>query len=262
MPFHTQDQIQYYSFDLFKDAPVTHGVFTRHGGVSKGQWHSLNMGLSVGDDPADVQKNRHKAFAVLNRPWQSLSDSWLVHGDGVLVYKQPRSPEQTPPLQGDIILTNRPDVTLFMRYADCVPVLLVDPVKKAIALAHAGWKGTVLKVAKKAVEALGTQYGSRPEDVLAAIGPSIGPEHYEVGQDVVDRVQAAFGTEASSLLPQVNGSPHFDLWSANRIALQQAGVEQIEVAGICTYKHRDDWFSHRGDNGKTGRFGVLLALEE
>ena len=116
-----------------------------------------------------------------------------------MVYDSPRPPGQKVPPKADIILTDNPRVSLFMRYADCVPILLYDPVKKAIGLAHAGWQGTVLKVAQTAVEAMQSRYNSRPADVLAAVGPSIGPDQYEVGPEVVERVRNAFGHDASSL---------------------------------------------------------------
>ncbi len=260
MPFHQPDTVRYYTFDSLAGQPLTHMAFTRVGGVSPGDWAALNMGLTVGDDPANVAENRRIAFATANRPLESLSDSWLVHGDGVVVYDQPRPPDEDSPPKADIILTDNPAVSLFMRYADCVPLLFYDPVKRAIALAHAGWQGTVSRVAARAVEALAARYGSRPADLLAVVGPSISPERYEVGQEVIDRVQAAFGADAPSLLPRFGNSTHFDLWAANRLTLEQAGVRQIEVSGLCTAQNPQDWFSHRGQHGRAGRFGVLLAL--
>jgi hypothetical protein len=104
------------------------------------------------------------------------------------------------------------------------------------------------------------RYGSNPADVQAAIGPSIGPERYEVGEEVVAQVREAFGEDASALLPDYNGSPHFDLWAANRVVLEKAGVGEIAVAEICTAANLQDWYSHRGEDGKTGRFGALIAL--
>jgi len=154
-----------------------------------------------------------------------------------------------------------PQVSLFMRYADCLPLLFYDPVQYAIALAHAGWKGTVQRVASKAVAAMAQHFGSKASDLIVAIGPGICVEHYEVGDSVIREVEQAFGDAAQSLLPGVNGSTHFDLLAANQLALKEAGVNQIELAGICTAADPQDWFSHRAEGGKTGRFGVLLALE-
>jgi hypothetical protein len=260
MPFHQPDSVRYYQFDLLGDSPVTHAVFTRQGGVSGGQWASLNVGLTVGDDPENVFENRKLSFRAVGQQIESLSDSWLVHGTDVFVYDSPRPLDQKYPPKVDIILTDKPDVSLFMRYADCVPILLYDPIKNAIGLAHAGWKGTVRQVGRAAVEAMSVRYGSDPADILAMIGPSIGPDKYEVGEEVIEAVENAFGSDAPGLLPKYNESTHFDLWKANRLGLANAGVNHIEVAGICTGENVDDWFSHRVERGKTGRFGALLSL--
>jgi YfiH family protein len=147
-----------------------------------------------------------------------------------------------------------------MRFADCVPILLHDPRRKVVGIAHAGWLGTVRLTAAAAVRAMAEHYGSRPEDIQAGIGPSIGPDHYEVGADVIAKVQESFGSDAAQLVQQRGRKQHFDLWQANRLQLEQAGVRQIEVAGLCTACHLEDWFSHRAEKGKTGRFGALIAL--
>jgi len=262
MPFHQPDRVRYLTFDSFTVKGITHAVFTRVGGESTGYLSSLNVGLTVGDDPGIVARNRQLAFQTLDRRVNSLSDSWLVHQDNVVVYETPRPTDQKFPPKADIILTDKPQVSLFMRYADCVPILLYDPQQKAIGLAHAGWQGTVLKVAKKAVEAMQSRYGTQPANLLAAIGPSIGPQRYEVGPEVVEQVSTAFGPDGPALLPQFGTSTHFDLWAANQLTLSQAGVKQIETASICTASNTQDWFSHRAERGKTGRFGVLLALED
>lgn len=261
MPFQQHASIRYYTFDSLAGHPVTQAVFTRQGGTSQGDFASLNVGATVGDNLADVHANMQSVFDAVERPRSSIFDSWLVHGDGALVANAPRPPELQRPEQADIILTDKPEVTLFMRYADCVPLLFYDPVRHAIALAHAGWKGTVLQVGAKAVAAMAEAYGSRAGDLIACVGPSISAEHYEIGPEVVEAVQSAFGADADDLLPKINGSRHFDLWTANRLTLEQAGVGQVEVAGLCTYAENEDWFSHRASGGRTGRFGVLLALE-
>lgn len=147
-----------------------------------------------------------------------------------------------------------------MRFADCVPILLHDPLKHVVGIAHAGWLGTVRDVAKATVETMRERYDSRPADVIACIGPSIGPDHYEVGQDVIAQVEQTFGADASLMLPRHGSRTHFDLWKANQYLLERAGVHQIELAGICTACHTDDWFSHRAEKGKTGRFGALISL--
>ncbi len=258
MPFHQPDSIRYYIFDSLTEAGVTHAVFTRRGGASPAPWDSLNVGATVGDDLENVSENRVRSFEALGRNIATLTDTWLVHGREVLCATEPRDPEALPP-QADVLLTDQP-LTLFMRFADCVPILLYDPRRKVVGMAHAGWPGTVKQAAKTAVEAMQAQYHSRPEDLLAAIGPSIGPHHYEIGPDVIVQVEESFGSDASALLPEFDGSTHFDLWSANRLILEQAGVTHIEVSQICTACHLDDWYSHRGDHGSTGRFGALIAL--
>jgi copper oxidase (laccase) domain-containing protein len=127
-------------------------------------------------------------------------------------------------------------------------------------MVHSGWLGTVRGAARAVVEAMQARYGTDPADILAAIGPAIGPDHYEVGADVIAQVRDAFGAQAEALLPAYGNSVHFDLWKANQVLLSKAGVNQIEIAAICTACHTGDWFSHRGEKGKTGRFGALIAL--
>lgn len=258
MPFVQNNGLRYYTFDIFP-AHIVQAVITRQGGVSPAPWHSLNVGGTVGDDPARVRENRLRAVTTLGRDPASLFDVWQVHSAEVVYADAPRSPDQ-PLTQADIILTDRPDVTLFMRFADCVPILLYDPKKGVVGLAHAGWLGTVRGVATAAIQAMQRRYGSRPEHILAAIGPSIGPDHYEIGADVIAQVRQAFNGDAERLLEARHGRTYLDLWTANYLQLQKAGVEQIEVAGLCTACHLEDWFSHRAEKGKTGRFGALIAL--
>jgi YfiH family protein len=148
-----------------------------------------------------------------------------------------------------------------MRFADCTPILLYDPKKQVVGIVHSGWLGTVRGAARVAVDAMQERYATNPADILAAIGPAIGPDHYEVGQDVIAQVQGTFDVDAQSLLEKHGEGVHFNLWKANQVLLKQAGVRQIETAGICTACYPDDWFSHRGEKGKTGRFGALLALQ-
>ncbi len=259
MAFHEQDGIRYFSFETFPHS-VTQAVFTRRGGVSPAPWNSLNVGGLVGDDIAHVKENRIRSFHALGRNPASIFDVWLVHSTDVICTREPRDLNE-PPIQADAILTDNPAVTLYMRYADCVPLMFHDPKKGVIGIAHAGWMGTVKCMAKVAVEKMRSQYACKPENIIAAIGPSIGVDHYEIGPDVITRVQDAFGEDAERLLESRGGRIYLDLWMANHIQLQAAGVERIEVAGVCTACHLDDWFSHRAEKGKTGRFGALIGLE-
>ncbi len=132
-----------------------------------------------------------------------------------------------------------------------------------VGIAHAGWQGTVKRVVTATVEKMTTVYGSSPTDIRAGIGPSIAAHHYQVGADVVQQVRETFGVlDAAALLTSQNGAMHFDLWEANHLLLQQAGVKMVEISGLCTACHPKDWFSHRGEKGKTGRFGALIALSQ
>ena len=259
MPFQQADGLRYYTFDSLSEQGLSHAVFTRHGGVSPAPWSSLNMGGTVGDDRERVAENRRRAFGAVNRSPDSFYDVWLVHSADVAIARKPRAPGDALH-KVDAILTDQPQVTLLMRFADCVPILLFDPLRRVAGIAHAGWQGTVKRVAAAAVEAMHAEYGSMPRDIYAAIGPSIGPDHYPVGDEVIEPAQASFGQDASALLPESNGAVNFDLWAANRLVLERAGVRYIEEAGLCTACHNRDWFSHRGEGGKTGRFGVLMWL--
>lgn len=258
MPFQSKAGIRYYQFkDLGDD--LIQAVFTRQGGVSPDPWAALNLGGTVGDDPERVRENRQRALKALDRNLDSIYDVWQVHGANVVVADAPRKME-TPHLQADIILTRTPGITLMMRFADCVPILLHDPIRKVIGIAHSGWLGTVHGTARIAVEAMQAYFSSKPGDIHAAIGPSIGPDHYEIGPDVVIQVQQAFGDGADYLLKERIGAIYFDLWLANRMTLEQAGVNKIECAGLCTACHTEDWYSHRAERGRTGRFGAVIAL--
>jgi YfiH family protein len=258
MAFSNRDGIRFYEFDIFPRA-LTQAVFARKGGVSPAPWQSLNVGATVGDETARVWENRARSFAAVGRPLDSLFDVWQVHSADVVCASAPRPPELDHQ-KADIILTDRPEVTLYMRFADCVPILLYDPTKRVAGLAHAGWLGTVRGAAKAAVRGMMEQYGCKPADILAAIGPSIGVDHYEVGPDVVAQIQQSFGATSARLFESRDGRTYLNLWTANKMQLEDLGVSHVEVAGLCTACHTDDWFSHRGEHGKTGRFGALIAL--
>jgi YfiH family protein len=163
--------------------------------------------------------------------------------------------------KADAMMTDRAGVTLSMRFADCVPILFTDPARGVIAMAHAGWRGTVQGIAAQTVRAMTQTYGSRPADIQAGIGPSIGPDHYQVGEEVVDAVRTYFNSGDGLIRRNpADGTAYLDLWAANRRDLERAGVEQIEVAGISTAERTDEFFSHRAEKGRTGRFGAVLCL--
>lgn len=259
MPFSQQNGLRYYTFEIFPKN-IIQAVFTRQGGISPHPFDSLNVGGAIGDDITHIRENRIRSFKALGRVPESIHDVWQVHSADVVYADTPR-PLDTEYQKADILLTDNPRVTLFMRFADCTPILLHDPEKKVIGLVHSGWLGTVRDAAGAAVRAMQKRYGSNPADILAAIGPAIGPDHYEVGNDVILQVRETFGEDAEYMLGAHGDSVHFNLWKANRILLEREGVVQIEVAGICTACHTSDWFSHRGEKGKTGRFGALLAMQ-
>lgn len=258
MPFHTSGDLRYYSLDLFDQVGIIHGFFTRHGGVSPEPWASLNHGGTTGDARVNVIENRRRMFEVFDLRVETIFDSWQVHGRDVLCADAPR-PLDAPHQKADGILTGDSNITLVMRFADCVPVLLYDPVNGVTGIVHAGWQGTVQHAVEAAVTKMRSVYGSRPENLLAGIGPSICAEHYQVGPEVVDAVHRSFGKDADAVIQPVNGSSHLDLWKANQIILERCGVRKVEVPGICTACKVEDWYSHRAEHGKTGRYGVLLS---
>jgi hypothetical protein len=168
--------------------------------------------------------------------------------------------------KADGIITDTPGLPLTQRYADCTPLILYDPHRHVVGLGHAGWRGTVAGMAAALVQAITAAFGSDPGDLVAVVGPAIGPCCYEVGPEVVEAVQVTFPAADALLSRSGNGvavpaSPHFDLWAANRWQLEQAGVSQIEVAGLCTRCQHATFFSHRGDGPVTGRFGAVVMLK-
>ena len=260
MPFHQADSIRYYTFESLEGERIKHAVFTRRGGVSPDPWASLNVGGLRGDDPDRVYQNRVRSFREMSREPGSVYDVWQVHSSDV-IWTTGSRPENVRHRKADAILTDRPEVTLFMRFGDCVPIVLHDPLKKVVGVVHAGWIGTVNGIVSETVRTMQAAYRSNPGDILAAIGPSVAVHHYEVGPEVIDQVETAFGADANDFIIRENGSTYFDLWRANQFLLEDIGVDEIEISGICTACNLDDWFSHRGEHGETGRFGVLIALD-
>jgi polyphenol oxidase len=247
------------TFDSFSRHGIPHGVFMRHGGVSPAPWKSLNLGGSNGDVRENVIENRKRIFDQINRPVDSLFDVWQVHSDVIICTEQPRPLDQEQ-VKADAILTSNKGITLFMRFADCVPIFLFDPVQQIIGMVHAGWQGTVQQIVRKTIEEMRRTYQSQSQNILAGIGPSICAECYEVKQDVISQVEQHLGDFGLQCILQVNGSMHLDLQKANYLQLKLAGVDQIELSGVCTACQADDWFSHRAENGRTGRLGALIAL--
>ena len=163
--------------------------------------------------------------------------------------------------RADAIITDQPDTPLVMRFADCVPLLYFDRSKRVIGLAHAGWRGTVKGMAANVSRMMHSAYGCRPEDIEVVIGPAISRRNYRVGEEVASQAVAYFGEGADVIWRDpADGSPYLDLWRANRRDLERCGVTKTTVLNICTYDNTNDFYSHRAENGVTGRFGVVMSL--
>ena len=185
---------------------------------------------------------------------------WLAHGLTTLVVSENRSPAAS--LQkADALISDQAQRPLVMRFADCVPLLYYDPSRQVIGLGHAGWRGTVSGMASTVIRKMGVTYGCRPRDIEVVIGPAISRRNYRVGEDVVCQADAYFGTGAGVVWrdPE-DGSAYFDLWRANQLDLERSGVASIRILEICTHDNTDDFYSHRAEQGVTGRFGVVLSL--
>jgi len=251
--------LHYYTFETLDNFGVAHAIFTRRGGVSPEPWSSLNLGGSVGDSIERVVENRRRAFEAVGLSFQRTFDVWQVHSDEVICVSEPKNPQE-PHHKADAILTSSRGVHLLMRFADCVPLLFFDKSKGVIGIAHAGWKGTVSKIALKVIYKMASTYGSNPKDIWVGIGPSIAAHHYPVGVEVWKSAFDAMPDLARQAFEVEDGVFKFDLWLANRLLLEQAGVREIEIAGLCTACHLDDWYSHRAESGQTGRFGIVISL--
>lgn len=249
----------YYQFDSFPDDAVQHALFTRLGGVSRSPFASLNLGRSVGDDPEAIEQNYARVCEVLNVARGQLVTAHQVHSDHVAVV----GPADAGKLLSltDALMSDSPDVTLTLRFADCVPVLLADPVKGVVGVAHAGWKGSLNRIAARTIEAMEAQYGCRAADVVAGIGPSIGPCCYRIREDVAAGVREAFADTDGILWSDPDGSTVFDLWEANRRVLNEAGVSRVEMSGLCTSCRCNEFYSHRREDGRTGRAAVFIRLQ-
>ena len=246
---------------------IKHGVSTRLGGLSTPPYATLNLGLKSGDDPDKVLLNRDLFCQAVGVDYARAVTGQQVHGDHIhLVLEDDagrgtRSHAAAVPAS-DALITNRRGLPLILFYADCVPVLIFDPVRRAIGLSHAGWKGTVARIAAKTVLAMGEHFGTSPADCFVGIGPSIGPCCYEVDAPVVEALQASFeGTWRDLVVPSAD-KWHLDLWHANRDQLEEIGVPRahIDISGVCTAENTALFYSHRAERGNTGRHGAVICL--
>jgi YfiH family protein len=275
------DDLLFFRFEALPNNGVAgHAIFSRRGGVSAAPFDSLNMSLSVPDERDRVYANRRRVYGLYGRDTDTVVHAHLVHGADVARVTQADNGAWVEHVDG--LITDQPGCVLGMNFADCAPIFLYDPTHHAIGLGHAGWKGTVVDLPGAMVRAMAEQFGSRPADLVAAIGPCIGPCCYEVGEVVIDAAVGAFA-EPSSLLrlramdegrqTTDNGKEKpgrgpssvvrrrfFDLPEANRRNLRNAGVTQIELSEYCTACRTDLFFSHRAEQGRTGRFGTVFTL--
>jgi YfiH family protein len=250
--------LTYYQFEMFPSQRVQHGVFTRLGGVSRGPFSTLNLSSSVCDEPEAVAENRRRFYAAMEVDPSSAIRTLQVHGTHVEAVDA--RDVQRIQRNTDGLVTRTPGLALVMAFADCVPIMLYDPVEAVIGLAHAGWRGLVGGVCQAAVRRMEDAHSCQASNIRAGIGPAIGACCYEVGPEVVGAFEAAFGDISGLIRRAPDGSQRLDLWAASTLALQEVGVAQIELSRICTACCVDQFYSHRREAGQTGRFGTLIAL--
>lgn len=234
---------------MFREKDYFHGFSTRKGGTSRSPYSSLNLGFNSGDDQERVDRNRKLFCDAMKVTPDRLAVPQQVHGNRIQTIEAPGQYSET-----DAMITSEPGIVLTVQVADCVPIWLVDPARKAAGLIHAGWRGSALSVAGKTVERMVYEFGSSASDLYAFIGPSIGPCCYEVGQEVLDRFPSEY----------TDGN-HLDLWRVNAYQLVAAGLlsSNIEISSLCTACHLEWFYSHRmSGNGRTGRMIAMLGLKE
>jgi YfiH family protein len=242
------------------------GFSTRLGGVGEGPWASLNVALHVGDREAHVIENRKRVAEAAGFDFRQWTCAEQVHGCEVAVLDSRAagagrlSREEAIPSK-DALVTDTPGLMLNAFYADCVPLWFVDPVHRAVGLSHAGWRGAVADVAGETVRAMQRVYGSSPSDIFAAVGPSIRGCCYEVDNAVAQHIPKDSESLVASLSP---GRYQLDLAKFNRQKLTEAGIlaNRIEISEYCTSCRTDLFFSHRKENGRTGRMTAWIARKE
>ncbi|SRR5579884_396110 len=241
---------------------LVHGISTRAGGVSEGPYAALNVSLMVGDERARVLENRARLARALGAPPEQVYTCRQVHGAAWRVVDAETTPADIEREPLDILLCSRPGSRLLLKFADCTPLLLWDPRRRWVAVAHAGWRGTAQRVATVAVQALVDSAGSEPADLWAGIGPAIGGCCYEVGDEVIAAVAATLPAPAAAVRPGRGTRRHLDLAEANRQQLVAAGLapERVLSARCCTACHSDTFFSHRVQGLPAGRFAVVAGV--
>lgn len=261
--------VPFLSFPLLEETGiVTQGFSTRLGGVSEGDYSSMNVSFTRGDREEAVRENYRRLGEAIGFDCESLVCSDQTHTTNVRVMTEEdrgkgfARPKDYRDVDG--MITNVPGLTLATFYADCVPLYFVDPVKRAIGLSHSGWRGTVGKIGKKTVERMEETYGSNPADIRAVIGPSICQDCYEVSVDVIDEFRQAFSEESWPELfyEKADGKYQLNLWKANELIFREASIlpKHIAVTDLCTCCNPTLLFSHRASHGKRGNLGAFLML--
>lgn len=269
----SSQRLEYLTFPAFEESGlVEHLITTRLGGVSAGELSTMNLSFSRGDREENVLENYRRISGILGCGLEDMVTSHQTHtvnirhvtaadrGKGIVI---PRDYENI-----DGLITDEKGIALVTFYADCVPLLLLDPVHQAIGLAHSGWRGTVRGMGKRMVEAMAETFGSKPSDMTAAIGPSICQECYEVSEEVAEQFRRQFdGNARCAEVVQPGKAPgkyQLDLWLANQLILEEAGIPKarISVTDICTCHNSEYLFSHRASNGHRGNLGAFLMLRK
>jgi len=256
-----------YRFDSLPRESVDALVSTRIGGASPAPYASLNLGLGVADDPDAVVENRRRLFSAYGLDLGRSVWARQVHSDVVAVVGAEDAGRGALDMGSavqdtDALVTDVAELVLCVTVADCAAVAIYDPASPAIGLAHAGWSGTVARIASRTAQVMQERFGSDPTELLAGIGPSMPPTSYEVEGDVIARVHDAYGAQAPHLLePLGDGKALLDLWRANSLDLEEAGVDprNIEVSDLSTADTLNHFYSHRTE-GKTGRFAAVVSL--
>lgn len=246
---------------------VKHGFSTRLGGVSTGDCATMNISTTKGDAPEAVEENKRRLAGALGVKVEDFTFTYQTHTTNVAVVRE--EDRGTRFMETDGMVTNVPGICLVTFYADCVPLYFVDPVKKVIGLSHSGWRGTVHKMGKVTVEKMAEVYGTNPADVVAAVGPSICQDCYEVSEDVIAKFRDSFEEcHWQQLFYQKEeqreaGKYQLNLWKANELVLKKAGIpkDQIAVTNLCTHCNPNVLFSHRATGGKRGNLSAFLALK-
>ncbi len=260
----TKGDLEYLTIPSFEETGlVKHCFTTRHGGVSTGEAASLNLSFKRKDTSENVHKNFEIICSAIGVDHNRIVFSDQTHGKGIYAATAADVGKglhrESDIFDADGLVTMESNVPLCTFYADCVPLFFLDPCKKIIACVHSGWKSTMLEIGKEAVKVM-QSLGSNKKDILAAIGPSIGPCHFEVSEDVAQRFIDKFGNDIVDRT--VGDKTYIDLWKTNVNILLSSGIsdENITLAKACTYCEKDRFYSWRGDNHKTGSLCGIIQL--